>query len=82
MIEVRVKLYGGLHTRYSDRPVGQVVTCKIAMSVTIERLLTEQFNLSPGEVAIALVNGKKQQLSHSLKEGDLLVLFPPIAGGL
>lgn len=82
MIEIQVKLYGGLHTRYSDRPVGQVITCKTATTVTIERLMAEQFNLPASEIAIALVNGKKQELTHPLKQGDLLALFPPIAGGL
>ncbi|GIK39078.1 MAG: MoaD/ThiS family protein [Anaerolineae bacterium] len=82
MIKVYIKFYGGLHARYPNLPVGQAVTCKTTTGATIELLLAEQFNLSIEEVAIALVNGKKQELTHPLKEGDLLVLFPPIAGGV
>jgi molybdopterin converting factor small subunit len=81
MIEIYVKFYGGLHIRYPDLPVGQAVTCQTAAGATIERLLAEQFNLPAGEVAIALINGKKREFTHLLKEGDLLALFPPIAGG-
>ncbi|MFQ5612730.1 MAG: MoaD/ThiS family protein [Anaerolineae bacterium] len=81
MIEVQVKFYGGLHTRYPDLPLGQTLTCQTQAGATIEQLLAGQLNLPADDVAIALVNGKRQDLTYRLQDGDLLVLFPPIAGG-
>lgn len=80
-IEVGVKFYAGLHTRYPDLPLGQALTCQIEAGLTIEQLLTGRFDLDPNEVAIALINGKREELSYRLQDGDLLALFPPIGGG-
>ncbi len=82
MIEIEVKFYGGLHTRYPDLPLGQALTYPVEAGTTIEQLLTEQLDLSPDEVAITLINGKRQTPSYPLQDGDLLALFPPIGGGL
>ncbi len=79
--EVYVKFYGGLHTRYPDLPLGQALSCRVEVGTTIEQLLTEQLGLSSGTVAIALVNGKREDPSTSLQNSDSLSLFPPIGGG-
>ncbi len=81
-IEIHVKFYGGLHTRYPDLPLGQALTCQIEVGTTIANLLINRFNLPPDEVAITLVNGKRQDSIYRLVNDDLLVLFPPIAGGI
>lgn len=82
MIKIKVKFYGGLHTRYPNLPLGQALTCETAAGTTVAQLLSEQLHLPPDIVAIALVNGKREDFSRPLKEGDLLVLFPPVAGGI
>lgn len=81
MIEVKVKFYGGLHTRYPDLPLGQPLLCRVESGTTIEQLLTGQFGLAPDEVAITLINGKRQAPAYPLQDDDQLALFPPIGGG-
>ncbi len=81
MIEIKVKFYGGLHTRYPDLPLGQALSCQVETGITIKQLLTNQLDLSLGEVAITLINGKRQDPAYPLQNDDLLVLFPPIGGG-
>lgn len=45
----------------------------------------EPFGLPPKLVHLVLVNGKyiepAQRASHELQEGDVLAIWPPIAGG-
>ncbi len=81
VIEIEVKFYGGLHTRYPDVPLGQALAYQVEPGTTIEQLLTNQLDLSLGEVAITLINGKRQDPTYPLQNGDLLALFPPIGGG-
>jgi molybdopterin converting factor small subunit len=33
------------------------------------------------EIGMILVNGSYQTVDYNLKDGDILALFPPIAGG-
>lgn len=33
------------------------------------------------EVAIYLINGRHSKLNDSIKEGDVLAIFPPVGGG-
>lgn len=52
--------------------------------VTIAQVI-EPFGLPPKLVHLVLVNGKyiepAQRASHVLQEGDVLAIWPPIAGG-
>ncbi len=54
----------------SDRTVGQVI---------------EEFNLPPRLVHLVLVNGNfippAERAGRTLAEGDVLAIWPPIAGG-
>ena len=51
---------------------------------TISQVI-EPFGLPPKLVHLVLVNGKyiepAQRASHALQEGDVLAIWPPIAGG-
>lgn len=53
-----------------DAPIGQII---------------EPFGLPPKLVHLVLVNGKyvapEQRMSTTLSEGDVLAIWPPIAGG-
>lgn len=41
----------------------------------------EYFHISEEEVSILLINGYHSKCSDSIKEGDVISLFPPVAGG-
>ena len=56
----------------------------VAPGTTIMQVI-EPFGLLPKLVHLVLVNGKyvapEQRLSATLSEGDVLAIWPPIAGG-
>lgn len=37
--------------------------------------------LAEKELALTLVNGQSVEVSHALKDGDTLSIFPPVGGG-
>ena len=43
--------------------------------------ILEKLNLSREEVSILLINGFHQKPEASVKDGDILALFPPVGGG-
>jgi sulfur carrier protein ThiS len=60
------------------------VVLDIAPETTISQLLA-QHSLPPKQVHLMLVNGThiapEQRASQTLVEGDVLAIWPPIAGG-
>ncbi len=38
-------------------------------------------HIAPEEIAICLINGFHSNMDTVLKDGDVLALFPPVAGG-
>lgn len=61
-----------------------IVALDIAPDTTIGQLV-EQYRLPPKLVHLVLVNGSyiapEQRASQTLAEGDVLAIWPPIAGG-
>lgn len=43
--------------------------------------VVKQLEIEPSKVSIMLVNGKHQTLGACLREGDIIALYPPVAGG-
>lgn len=41
----------------------------------------DYFHIPHEEVAILLINGHHAKSNSSVKDGDILAIFPPIAGG-
>jgi sulfur carrier protein ThiS len=60
------------------------VALDIASETTIGQLVA-QYRLPPKQVHLVLVNGTyiapEQRASQTLTEGDVLAIWPPIAGG-
>jgi sulfur carrier protein ThiS len=56
----------------------------VAPDAPISQII-EPFGLPPKMVHLVLVNGTYiepgQRLTHTLREGDVLAIWPPIAGG-
>ena len=84
-MKISFKLFASL-TDYL--PVGSrysnVLELDIAPGATISQII-EPYGLPPAMVHLVLVNGKyvepEQRLSCTLSEGDVLAIWPPIAGG-
>jgi len=84
-MNVVVKLYAGLteylpaEVRYSNR-----LPLELAEGTAIAQVI-EPFGMPQKLVHLVLVNGvyvpPEQRLSQVLKDGDVLAIWPPIAGG-
>lgn len=67
-----------------DARRGNQVVLDVAPEATISQII-EPFGLPPRLVHLVLVNGRyiepEKRLSTTLSEGDVLAIWPPIAGG-
>ncbi len=45
------------------------------------KTILEKLKIEENEIAVFLVNGKNKNLDEPLQDGDVIALFPPIAGG-
>ena len=43
--------------------------------------ILRRFEIPAGEVAILLINGFHSKPENSVKDGDIISLFPPVGGG-
>jgi sulfur carrier protein ThiS len=84
-MQITFKLYAGL-TQYlpPEARVGNAMTLTLPAGTTIMQAI-EPFVLPMKLVHLVLVNGvyiaPEQRAEHALKEGDVLAIWPPIAGG-
>ncbi|MEI6733813.1 MAG: MoaD/ThiS family protein [Comamonadaceae bacterium] len=84
-MKITLKLFATLtdylpvESRYTN-----IVELEVADGATIVQIL-EPYQLPQKLVHLVLVNGKyiepEKRASHSLIEGDVLAIWPPIAGG-
>lgn len=74
-MQVTVKLYGSFrHDRFKEAtlcyPEGATAqTVALALAIPVE------------QVDIVIINDQRASLEQSLRDGDLLALFPLVAGG-
>ncbi len=84
-MKVTFKLFASL-TDYlpADKRQGNAMALDVAPGATISQLIAP-FGLPAKMVHLVLVNGRyiepEQRLTHALAEGDVLAIWPPIAGG-
>lgn len=84
-MKITFKLFASL-TDYlpPEARQGNVLELEVAADAPIARII-EPFGLPPKLVHLVLVNGHyiapDQRLTHTLREGDVLAIWPPIAGG-
>ncbi len=84
-MQITFKLYASLgdHLPHEVRP-GNEMTLQVAPDDSIATII-EPFHLPPKLVHLVLVNGKfippEARASTTLQEGDVLAIWPPIAGG-
>ena len=79
-MKVEICLYASLSSRLPEEADGNCFTKDLNENTTIETILRD-LNIGPHEPKLILVNGIHSKLEASLKDGDHLAVFPPIAGG-
>jgi sulfur carrier protein ThiS len=84
-MQITFKLYASLGDYLpADRRRGNELTLDIPAGATIEQVVAP-FNLPPKLVHLVLVNGHfippPARAGRTLVEGDVLAIWPPIAGG-
>ncbi|WP_310463602.1 MoaD/ThiS family protein [Sphaerotilus sp.] len=84
-MQITFKLYASL-TDYlpADRRTSNWMTLEIAPEATIATIIAP-FNLPMNLVHLVLINGvyvyPAERATRTLVEGDVLAIWPPIAGG-
>ena len=84
-MKITLKLFASL-TDYlpAEARYTNVVTLDIAPEASISQII-EPYGLPPKLVHLVLINGKyiepTKRLTQTLVEGDVLAIWPPIAGG-
>jgi len=84
-MKITFKLFATL-TDYlpPDARLGNIVELEVPRESSISQVI-EPFGLPQKLVHLVLVNGVYVQpadrLTHTLKDGDVLAIWPPIAGG-
>jgi molybdopterin converting factor small subunit len=79
-MQVKVKLFATLRDYLPKDSDGK--SCMVAADeqTTIEQIISK-LNI-PGDIPkIILVNGRNGSLTQTIKPGDELSIFPPVAGG-
>lgn len=84
-MQITFKLYASLGEYLpADRRQGNQVTLEVPPGATIASIV-EPFNLPMRLVHLVLVNGAfvkpEERATHTLADGDVLAIWPPIAGG-
>jgi molybdopterin synthase sulfur carrier subunit len=74
-MEVEVKLFATLRKAHLQQE-----RIHLEERATARELL-EHLEIPPAAVAVVFVNGRHAPFDQHLREGDVIALFPPIAGG-
>lgn len=79
-MQVKVKLFATLREYLPKDSDGRSCLMDIDEKTTIEQIIAT-FNIPEEIPKIILVNGLNGTMDQTLKEGDELSIFPPVAGG-
>jgi sulfur carrier protein ThiS len=84
-MQITFKLYASLTQHLpADVRVGNAMALQLPAEATILQAI-EPFGLPMKLVHLVLVNGvfvpPEQRAGHVLKDGDVLAIWPPVAGG-
>jgi sulfur carrier protein ThiS len=83
-MQITLKLYASLAQHLPAAARGNAVALDLAEGATIAEAVAP-LSLPPRLVHLVLVNGvyvpPEQRATHALAAGDVLAIWPPIAGG-
>lgn len=80
MIEVKVRLYGGLGKYSAGAGIGEAMALPISENSRLPALLT-RLGVPQEEVNLTFVNHQQQGDNYQLRDGDQVGIFPLVAGG-
>lgn len=80
MIDIELKLFGELRTYVLGIGIGKSKSIRCKNGTTIRDILN-LFEIPLEQTKIILVNGRAKMFDYKLNDGDILAIFPAIAGG-
>ncbi len=79
-MKIEVRLFATLATYLPDESDGRSATLEVADGDTVRDVV--RFLGIPADMPfVAMINGRDAALDRPLADGDVLSLFPPLAGG-
>jgi sulfur-carrier protein len=79
-MRIKVKLFATLTRVIDGAKAGLPMEIDLAEGATLNDLI-KTLKLPTDQVKVTFVNGRSQDLSYVLHEGDEIGIFPPIGGG-
>lgn len=79
-MRLEIRVFAGLHTYIPGSVSGQPLQLELAESSDGHDLL-RALNVPVEEAYVFMVNGRRQELSILLADGDRIGIFPPVGGG-
>ena len=79
-MRITVKLYATLRRYGPEPPAGAGFELEVPAEADVETAV-ECLGIPDGVALVAMVNNEAVRLDHVLVAGDVLSLFPPVAGG-
>jgi len=80
MIKTEVRLYATLQKYHPSLGIGELLGITLDDKARLGNLFSE-LKIPKEEIKVALVNGKWEEESYLLEDGDRIGLFSPIGGG-
>ena len=74
-VKIKVKLFATFREGRFALETMEIPDCATVLDVA------NKLQIKPDDISIAMINGISSELDDVLKEGDTLVLFPPVGGG-
>jgi molybdopterin converting factor small subunit len=79
-MQIEVRLFAMLRDRLPPGSGRFSCTIEVQPDTTVQDVL-DRFEITPEDAPIHFINGLHAKTDVTLKEGDVLAVFPPIAGG-
>ena len=78
MIKIKVRLYGGLQPTGTES--GKKISVELPEGATMRNLI-ELLKIPRNLTFLFIVNNLEKEIDVELKGGDIIDIFPPLAGG-
>ena len=79
-MHVTVKVFASLKRYLPEDRADHPFDMEIPEGATLEDVV-RLIGLPSDEVKVTFVNGRTEELTHALRDGDEIGIFPPIGGG-
>ena len=80
MITVHVKLFATLRQHYPNLAIGEAMAVELPDAATVGQLI-QDLGIRSELTKVVFVNNTIRGLEHDLADGDVVGIFPPVAGG-